>query len=136
MIAQSRIDFTIRSPLQLLLRTDVTMVLRLIQALRGFPQLWEGRHSEVYLYDEDWNVCVDDWAQERQHTLVRLLFGRIPGLWHLELDEVIDDDVSCQELVDDDGFVFSFAGSSQSSQRSAVLLGTSLSLDRRWDYIF
>ena len=47
-------------------------------------------------------MCVDNRAQERQHTLVRLLFGRIPGLWHLELDEVIDDDVPCQELVDDD----------------------------------
>ena len=81
-------------------------------------------------------MCVDDRTQERQHTLVRLLFGRIPGLWHLELDEVIDDDIPCQELVDDDRFVFPFAGSSQSSQRSAVLLGTSLSLDRRWDYIF
>ena len=60
----------------------------------GVPRNYESEQAFiVYLHDENGDMCIDDATQERQYPLVGLLLDMVPGLRHLEFDEVIDDDV-------------------------------------------
>ena len=113
------------------------MVLRLIQALRGFPQLWEDRHSGNFtctINIEIWVLIMEHKNDSTRSFGCCLAAFHVWGIWNLMKLSIMTFRVNNWFMIID--LSFPSLLSSHDSQRHAVLLWTSLLLSRCWDYIF